>query len=313
MSDVPPTDRTARRPRNTLIAVITLLALGIGIALMAFAGRNAPASWWPWADQPINRSPAAAPPSVPAAPAGPTVTGNVDPVTLASRTAGLAADLASLETRAALIERDADAAADRAGRAEAILLATAARRALDRGVGLGFLDEQFRRRFGTTMPRETAAVIRASQQPVTLEDLRESLDTAAPVLLATESDWWTGIGSELRNLVVIHRAGTPSPLPSDRLSRARRMVNNGNVEAALAEVSRLPGAARATGWTDAARRYVEARHALDQLEAAAILGAITPPPAAQPAPAPSPQAGVQPQGEVEPQGGTEQVPPPPLP
>lgn len=290
MSDVPPIDRAARRPRISLIVVITLLALVVGIALMAFAGRDAP-SWWPARQQAAETSPpiAAAP-----APITPTVVAGVDPVTLASRTATLGAELAALEARAATVDRDVESAADRAGRAEAILLATAARRALDRGDGLGYLEEQVRRRFGTALPRETGAVIQASRTPVTLEDLRESLDAAAPALLASKSDWWAGIGSELRNLVVIHRVGTPSPLPSDRLGRARRMLGSGNVEAALAEVARLPGAAQASGWTDAARRYVTARRALDQLETAAILGTVTPQPLA---PAPVETAAPEPQPE----------------
>jgi hypothetical protein len=34
----------------------------------------------------------------------------------------------------------------------------------------------------------------------------------------------------------------------------------------------MPGAARAEGWTSAARRYIGARNALDTIETAAILG-----------------------------------------
>ena len=72
-------------------------------------------------------------------------------------------------------------------------------------------------------------------------------------------------------------------------------VAQSNVEAALAEVRRLPGAAHATSWIDAARRYVDAHRALDQLEAVAIVGpvpATTTPtaPVTAPAPAPSPAA-----------------------
>ncbi|MGJ3628896.1 hypothetical protein AB5I41_22215 [Sphingomonas sp. MMS24-JH45] len=200
-----------------------------------------------------------------------------DPVTLATREAALAGQLASLEARAATVGAESQAAANRATRAEGILVAFAARRAIDRGVGLGYLEEQLRQRFGASIPRETEAVIRAARAPVTAEDLRVGLETATPTLLAGDDDWWAGIGSELRNLIVIHAAGTPSPLPADRVARARRMLDAGNVEAALAEIARLPGAGRASNWTAAARRYVEVHRALDTLEAAAITGAVAQP------------------------------------
>jgi thioredoxin-like negative regulator of GroEL len=78
--------------------------------------------------------------------------------------------------------------------------------------------------------------------------------------------------------VIVRKAGTPSPLPEDRLDRARRLLEGGQVEAAHAEVARLPGARQAGNWLAAAKRYVVARHALDILENAAIQGS-----AAQPA------------------------------
>lgn len=267
MSEQVPNDRTDRRPRFTLAIVAALLALLLGLALMVVAARDRP-GWWP------GRAAAPAPAPTPIAP--PASVSATDPVTLASREAALAAQLAALEARTALLRSDAAEAGARAGRAEAILVAFAARRALDRGVGLGFLEQELHRRFDEAVPREVQLVIAAARRPVTLEDLRQSLDGAAPALLRSESDWWAGLGSELRNLVVIHRAGTPSPLPADRLARARRMLETGKVEAALAEVSRLPGAPQAEGWRAAARRYVDARRALDQLEAAAILGHVAP-------------------------------------
>ena len=71
-------------------------------------------------------------------------------------------------------------------------------------------------------------------------------------------------------------------LTADRLDRARRLIDAGNVEAALAEVARMPGAASATSWIDAAKRYNATRRALNTLEQAAIDTA--PPPAVLPAP-----------------------------
>ena len=271
-------DRARPRTRLGPVVVIALIAFAVGLALMVFAIRNTPgwlgagrAASAPAAQPAVTPPPATSPPPVEAAPAP------VDTVTLATRTAALAGQIASLEARGATIAADSQAAAARAARAEGILVAFAARRAIDRGVALGYLEEQLRDRFGATVPRETDAVIRAARAPVTAEDLRVGLETATPTLLAGDDDWWAGIGSELRNLIVIHKAGTPSPLPADRVARARRMLDAGNVEAALAEVGRLPGASRVENWTAAARRYVEAHRALDTLEAAAITGAVAQP------------------------------------
>src|SRR3546814_1774004 len=63
-----------------------------------------------------------------------------------------------------------------------------------------------------------------------------------------------------------------SDLPSDRLARARYLIEAGQVESALAEVRRLPGAPRADRWITAAQHYVDSRRALDVIETAAILG-----------------------------------------
>jgi hypothetical protein len=275
--------RSQTRSRIGPALAIAIAAFVIGLGLMAYAVRNTPGFFARGSTAAPTARPTAAP--TPVAP-------SADAATLALREATLAAQLANLEARAARTDADTADAAVNAGKAEAILVTFASRRALDRGAGLGYLENELRRRFGATLPQQVGTVIRAARQPVTLEDLRESLTTAAPMLLATPSDWWSGIGSELRNLVVIHRADTPSPLPSDRLARARRQLDNGNVETALAEVERLPGAKDAANWTAAARRWIDARAALDTLETAAITGAFAPPPArpAEPATAPTPAA-----------------------
>ncbi|WP_375271889.1 hypothetical protein [Sphingomonas sp.] len=281
MSDDHPFGNSARRSRIGPAVLIAVIAIAIGLGLMIFAIRDEP-GW-------LRRAPTRAtePMRAPAQQTQPAVT--IDAQTLSERETSLAAQIASLEARAATLGTSAADAETRAARAEAILIAFAARRAIDRGLGLGYLEEQLRARFANN-PREAAAVIRASRNPVTLEDLRQGLDAAAPVLVARESDWWAGVGAELRNLVVIHEAGTPSPLPADRLARVRRMIDAGNVAGALEVAKRLPGAVNSASWTSAAQRYVDAQRALDQLETTAIVGPITPPaapPVAIQAPAPT--------------------------
>ncbi|MDF0488173.1 hypothetical protein PX554_08530 [Sphingomonas sp. H39-1-10] len=198
----------------------------------------------------------------------------IDLDALSSREAALSAQLDALEERTAGVGADAQAAAGNATRAEGMLIAFAARRALDRGVGLGYLEERLRYRFGASQPGAVATIVQAAREPVTLDDLRGGLDAIGPDLVTGgfRGGLVASFRRELTGLIALHRAGTPSPLPADRLARARRLVEGGRIEAALGEVARLPGAADAGRWTDAARRYIESRHALDTLEAAAMAG-----------------------------------------
>jgi hypothetical protein len=50
------------------------------------------------------------------------------------------------------------------------------------------------------------------------------------------------------------------------------LLDDGRVDAARAEVARLPGANDAGAWMSAARRWVLTHQALDVIETAAILG-----------------------------------------
>lgn len=210
----------------------------------------------------------------------------------------LTARVRDLEERMARISVSAEAASGNAARAEGLLIAFAARRALDRGVALGYIEGQLRERFADSLPREVATVIAASRQPITLEELQISLNELGPELAGggSNASWWDGFRREMGELFVIRKAGTPSPAPSERLVRAKRRLAGEQVDAALAEVARMPGRDKAENWMAAARRYIEARRALDAIETAAIL---TPralresaqQPAPQPTPAqPAPQA-----------------------
>jgi hypothetical protein len=205
------------------------------------------------------------------------VAATVDPATLAVREGVLAGQLAALEARTAAISADALAAGGEAGKAEALLIAAAARRAVDRGLPLGYLEPALQARFGAIQPRAVQAVVEAGSQPVTLEDLRQGLDAIAPDLTTGAGEsWWAGVRREFGSLVVLRESGTPSPLPVDRLERARRLLDGGQVEAARAEVARLPGAGGASKWLDAAHRYAQARRAIEALEAAALAGRAVP-------------------------------------
>jgi hypothetical protein len=187
----------------------------------------------------------------------------------------LAARVAELEQRLSRITLEAESASGNASRAEGLLVAFAVRRALDRGLSLGYLDAQLRLRFGDDQPNAVKTIIETSRDPVTLEQLRTDLDTLAPQLVGRGSDddgsLWTAFRREMGELFVVRAAGTQSPRASERLERARRYLAAGQADKAIAEVEVMPGAAVANAWLIDARRYHEARRALDLIETAAIL------------------------------------------
>ena len=188
----------------------------------------------------------------------------------------LAVRVADLEDRLSRINVQAQAASGNAARAEGLLIAFAARRALDRGSPLGYIDPQLRLRFGDAQPKAVTTIVNASRRPVTLEELSAGLDELGPALMTGSSGqgFWADFRREMAELFVIRRQGTPSPAPHQRLIRAKRYVETGNVDAAIAEVEKLAGVEKdedALQWLEKARRYNEARRALDVIETAAIL------------------------------------------
>jgi hypothetical protein len=183
-----------------------------------------------------------------------------------------------LEQRLAELDVQSRAAVGNADRAEGMLVAFAARRALDRGVALGYLEGLLRQRFGGSQPQAVGTVITAARDPVTLQQLQDGLKEISPKLGGggPEQTWWTAFTSEFSDLIRIRKAGTPSTIPSERLARATRALDAGLTEVALAEVLRLPGSSEAGDWIAKARRYVSARRALDTIETAALLETRTP-------------------------------------
>lgn len=199
-----------------------------------------------------------------------------------------------IEQQIGAIDSQSRAAVGNADRAEGLLVAFAARRALDRGVALGYIEGLLRQRFGDTQRAAVATIITASRQPVTLEELQEGLQQVGPDLTGAgpDQDWWSALKAELGGLVRVRRAGTPSTVPAERLRRATQRLEAGQVDVALAEVLRMPGRDHADEWIAEARRYIAARRALDTIETAALLDPRNPPAAdaadRQPAAAPPP-------------------------
>lgn len=185
---------------------------------------------------------------------------------------GLDQRIAAAEQRIARLDLQAQAASGNAARAEGLLIAFSARRALDRGNDLGFLADQLRLRFGDAMPNAVQTIVAFGRSPVTIDQLIAQLDGMAPDLAQNNRRFsWEQLRGELSQLFVVRRETTPSPQPRLRLERARLFLQSGRVEAAVAEVRNLPGAANAGAWIRDAQRYAAAQNALDLIETAAVL------------------------------------------
>jgi hypothetical protein len=263
-----------------LFALFVAFALGIALAVFAVSRWDQLAAWIRPVSTPVKSAALPTPPraivaSVPAA------------SPLAAPDAELAERVDSIEARMDAIDQRAAAASGDADRAEALLVAFAARRALDRGQPLGYLEALLRERFGASDAPSVALIIASAQRPVTLAQLQDGFDALKPALatVAPDESWWTGVRREFGNLFVVRHAATPSNVPGDRLARAEHALDQGQIAAAAAEIARLPGSARATDWLGQARRYMLARGALDRIETAALLKSpVAPSPLTAPAP-----------------------------
>ena len=182
--------------------------------------------------------------------------------------------IAELENRLSRVERSTQRVEGSAGRADALLVAFAARRAVDRGVALGFLEPLLVDRFAETHPGAVATIITGSHSPVQLNELINDYRMLGPQLRssAPEDGWWTQFKRELGSLIEVRRADRPSTQPDARYQRALAQLQDGEVDAALAETMRLPGATHAEPWVRKARQYVSVHRALDEVESAALLG-----------------------------------------
>ena len=164
-------------------------------------------------------------------------------------------------------------------RGEGLLLTFAVHRTLDNGSPLGDLSEQLRLRFGATQPQAVAAVISAAQAPVTISNLQTELTGLAPVLLTgnRNTSVWATIKREMSQLFVLRRDGGSALVPEQRLFRAQVFVEAGNLSAAMEEVAAMPGDTAAQSWMVRAKRYDDARKALERLEQMALIRPVVVP------------------------------------
>lgn len=195
--------------------------------------------------------------------------------------AGLPFDaVASMETRLALLEDrfsridfQANAASGNAARAEALLIAFAARRMIERGESLGYVADQLRLRFADAQPRAVDTITQFAADPVTIDELGARLEALAPDLTdgSQNRSFWDRTREELASLFIV-RSDSPTLLaPEARIDRARLMLSARRIGNAIDEVKRLPGAGAANNWIADALRFREAQRALDLIETTAML------------------------------------------
>jgi hypothetical protein len=181
--------------------------------------------------------------------------------------------LALLEDRFSRLSLQATAAAGDASRAEALLIAEATRRMIDRGDPLGTTADQLRLRFGDAQPRAVETLIAFSAKPVTLDQLDSGLDALSPEIANTPADvsTWSRVQTELSNLFIVHSEPSEALRPAVRIERAKLLLGTGQVAQAIDEVMHLPDAPSAAGWIEEARRYANAQQALNLIETTAML------------------------------------------
>ncbi|MEO8142037.1 MAG: hypothetical protein ABI617_05210 [Sphingomicrobium sp.] len=254
------------RTRNwaaMLAWIVLLVSVGAGMAVWGLSRWDAGARFLGVAPEPV--------PAPAVQPIQPAL--QLPPVIEGAPGAAAADRLAMLEARLRNVENATQRNAGSVGRADALLVAFASRRAIDRGVPLGYLETLLAERFGAQHPVAVATIITASRTPVTLDALVNDYSRLQGELRsgAPDEGLWRGIKRELGSIVAVRRATAPSPKPEARFERALARLEQGQVDVALAETMRLPGASRAGPWVAKARRYVVAHRALDEVESSALL------------------------------------------
>ncbi|WP_374526812.1 hypothetical protein [Novosphingobium sp.] len=274
-------DEMFARPLATPRGGGTSLRALIGVTLLAFVGGALLVGYLVWNGRIEIGG---------ATPAAPAASQAALPSQAASNAAVSVLDqrLAALEARLIQIKGQADAAEGNAVHAEALLVAFAARRAIERGTPLGNLEGQLKSRFGNSQPGAVQTVIEAAKNPLTLDQLLQQLDALAPALIGTPQDetGWDRFTRELGSLFVIRHGEVASPRPADRIERVRMLLRTGKVDAAADEVALMPASPEAAAWIANARRYATTSRALDQIEGAALADPVKQAPSSpQPGPA----------------------------
>ena len=204
---------------------------------------------------PPAHTPAAIPPTNPA----------LDAISLAGR-------VAAMEQRQDRLDLRVEAASGNTARAEALLVAFAVRRVVERGAPLGYLADQLKLRFGDAQPNAVATIITESKDLLPLDQLAAQLEAMAPQLTATgQQTVWNRVTRELSELFVIRRDRPVVSNADARFDDARMALSEGRIDDAIAVIQKLSNGSDAASWGAAARRYRDIESALDLIDTTALL------------------------------------------
>jgi hypothetical protein len=172
-----------------------------------------------------------------------------------------------------------------ASQAEALLLISNARDAIEAGRPLGDLGSKLQLNFGQRQPQALAIIANGVKQPISNAALLDGFDAISSELLLPIGTSWDRVQYETRNLFII-RAGDAKPdKASNRIANIRQLIIAGDIATAAQLVRVMPGAARASGWLKQANGAIAVHQALDLLnQSVAMLAPASMPAAATPQP-----------------------------
>jgi len=255
------------RRSGPAIWIAALIAFVLGLGAAGWLGWSNGANFGPLIGLPPAGGHAAPaghqPDALPSAALAPSIT--PDEMALAGR-------VAAMEQRLDRLDLRVEAASGNAARAEALLVAFAVRRVVERGAPLGYLADQLKLRFGDAQPRAVATIIAGARDLVPLDQLAARLEALAPQLTASgQKTLWNRVTRELSDLFVIRR-DRPAQADADvRFDDARKALSEGRIDEAVAEVQHLSAGSDAAGWSAAALRYRDVERALDLIDTTALL------------------------------------------
>jgi len=153
-----------------------------------------------------------------------------------------------------------------------VATALRARRAIESGASLGYIENQLGQRFGDRFPQAVDAIGNLAQSPVTLSELRDDIARNGSRMIGRGSDAsiWERFNLELDELFMLRKRGDASTSPAHILQLAEENIGKGDLAEAIKKIQELPENNATKSWLEVAQRYQNANNALDILERAAL-------------------------------------------
>ena len=208
----------------------------------------------------------------------PLVTSPMPPLPAMPDAVALAGRLAAIEQRMDRMDLRLELASSNTARAEALLVAFAVRRVVERGAPLGYLADQLKLRFGDAQPDAVATIIAGAGGIVPLDRLAARLEELqSDTAPANQQTFWHRVSRELADMFVVRRNRPSASGEETRFENARIALSEGRIDDAISIVEHLSNSNEAASWIVAARRYRDVERALDLIDTTALLAPRQPP------------------------------------